>query len=84
MLVHIKLLDAEDGLKVGGQEGFLEFAKNKRFGRACEIWKDLVARGEDSYALLHNEGVCHEAAGDLDRELSCTIGLTGWRLSPTT
>lgn len=72
--VEIKLLEGTDDLPTTrAKQAFdsgLEFAKNQRFDRACEIWGELRQETPASISLLHNLAVCAEVRGDLKQALS--------------
>lgn len=67
---QVRLLESDQEFKDERQqqafEGAVEFAKAKRFDRACEIWRTMQEGAAESVSLLHNLAVCAEAAGDLD------------------
>jgi len=48
-------------------EGAMEYIKQKRVDRACEIFKDALAGDSNSPALYYNLGVCAEIEGELDK-----------------
>jgi hypothetical protein len=53
--------DAKNKLKSG-----LEFAKNNRLDRACEIWSEARSSAPNSVAYLYNLGTCAEVNGRLE------------------
>jgi len=53
--------DAKDKLKAG-----MDFAKNNRLDRGCEIWSDARALAPTSITYLYNLGVCAEVKGNLE------------------
>lgn len=69
----VKLMDSRHGLtskeaRDRWKQG-LNFAKNDRLDRACELWGEIRTLGEESLSLLYNLGVCSETTGDLDQAL---------------
>jgi hypothetical protein len=48
----------------------LEFAKNNRLDRACELWSDAKLLASKSTSILYNLGVCAEVGGKLDEALA--------------
>jgi len=50
--------------KIGGA---LEYIKQGRMDRGCEIFKEAMAGDTNSPALYYNYGVCAEVGGDLDK-----------------
>jgi len=50
-------------------ENGLEWVKNNRADRACEMWQEAYSRCNDSVSLLYNLGVCKEISGDLQGAL---------------
>lgn len=61
----IESKDAKEKLKSG-----LEFAKNNRLDRGCEIWSDARSFAPNSITYLYNLGVCAEVKGKLEGALS--------------
>lgn len=48
----------------------VDWAKNGRLDRACEIWRNAYGKFPDSVALNYNIGVCEEMAGNLKDALN--------------
>lgn len=70
---QVRLMETTEGLQETHQQAFknaLEFAKAKRFDRACGIWQQIRDRGVETAALQYNLGVCAEADGDLESALT--------------
>lgn len=70
---RVKLMDLTDGItskdvKQKLKNG-LDYAKNGRLDRACEIWGEARILSPDSPSLIYNLGVCAETAGDLEQAL---------------
>lgn len=68
--IEIKLLDKNDGIvsdKAKMQlEAGIEFAKNHRFERSCEIWGEAFELAPNSISYLHNLAICKEIEGKLE------------------
>lgn len=74
--VEVRLLERTDGLQGSDQQAFdnaLEFAKARRFERACSIWQQISEKNAETAALQHNLGVCAEANGDLEAALKLIV-----------
>jgi tetratricopeptide (TPR) repeat protein len=71
--VEIKLMDSTDGLNSSNAkskfEQALEFAKNNRIDRACELWGEARAQETHSPSILYNLGICSEVVGELEQAL---------------
>lgn len=65
----IVIKDSSDDLK-GQQTAWfkagVEFAKNERMDRACDLWDKAHAAGGASMALYYNLGLCKEYKGDME------------------
>ncbi|HEY6839285.1 MAG TPA: CsgG/HfaB family protein [Geobacteraceae bacterium] len=72
--VQIQLMNDKDGIPSEAAKdklaSGLEFAKNRRFDRACEIWTEAKALAPSAVSLLHNLAVCAEVGGRLDEALA--------------
>lgn len=71
--VNIKLMDSTDGITSKDAEKKLEqgieFAKNNRLDRACELWGEARTLSQNSPSLLYNLGICSEVTGNLEQAL---------------
>lgn len=71
--VEIKLMDSDEGItskdaKTKLEQG-IDFAKNNRLDRACELWGEARILSPDSPSLLYNLGICSEVTGQLEQAL---------------
>lgn len=70
---EIKIMDSKDGLTSNVAEKKFEqgidFAKNNRLDRACELWGEVRTISPNSPSLLYNLGICSEVVGNLDEAL---------------
>ncbi|MCE5194354.1 MAG: hypothetical protein LLF28_02695 [Nitrospiraceae bacterium] len=71
--VQIKLLDSTSGITSKEAENKLEqgidFAKNNRLDRACEIWGEGRILAPNSSSILYNLGICAEVTGSPEQAL---------------
>ena len=71
--VQIQLMKVKDGITSEAAKdklaSGLEFAKNKRFDRACEIWAEARPLAPRSVSILHNLAICAEVDGKLEEAL---------------
>lgn len=71
--VSVQLMDSTDGMTSREAERLfkqgLEFAKNNRLDRACELWGEARALSQPTAALLYDLGICSEITGDLEQAL---------------
>lgn len=68
--LSIEFMDEDDYMNSATKsklEGAMEYIKQRRVDRACEIFKDALAGDANSPALYYNLGVCAEIDGDLDK-----------------
>lgn len=72
--VSIALMDSADGFTSGEAEDKfkdgIDFAKNHRLDRACELWGDAKSQSPHPPSLLYNLGLCVETAGRLEEALN--------------
>ncbi len=47
----------------------LEYEKNNRMDRACELWGEGAGLSPDAPSILYDKGICAEIGGKLDRSL---------------
>jgi len=68
--VEISLMDSASGIESNDAKGKLktglEFAKNNRLDRGCEIWSEAHSLAPNSITYLYNLGVCAEVKGKLE------------------
>jgi len=68
---EIKLMDSTEG--IGSKESEkkfeqgIDFAKNNRLDRACELWGEARILSPNSASILYNLGICAEMVGDLEQ-----------------
>jgi len=68
---EIKLMDSTDG--IGSKEAEkkfeqgINFAKNNRLDRACELWGEARILSPNAASILYNLGICAEVTGDLEQ-----------------
>jgi len=70
VVLNIEFMEKDDSMSSATKaklKGAMEYIKQKRVDRACEIFKDAIASDTNSPALYYNVGVCAEIDGDLDR-----------------
>lgn len=70
VVLNIEFMEEDDSMSSATEdklEGAMEYVKQQRVSRACEIFKDALASDTNSPALYYNLGVCAEIGGDLDR-----------------
>jgi len=69
----ITLMDSKDGISSKAAEQKLdlgmEYAKNKRLDRACEIWGEGRILSPTAPSFLYNLAICAEIRGDLENAL---------------
>lgn len=74
----IRLMDGKDGIasKEAAQKLDLgmEYAKNNRLDRACELWGEGRILSPDSPSLIYNLAICAEVTGDLEKALDLYKG----------
>ena len=65
------LMDDDDGINspeaLNRFTSGLDFAKNNRLDRACELWQAAYPLAPQAPALLYNLGVCAEINGNLEK-----------------
>ena len=71
--VEIELMDSDDGIisdtaKAKLAQG-IDFAKNSRLDRACEIWGEARILAPNALSVLYNLGICSEVTGELEQAL---------------
>lgn len=71
--LEIKLMDSDDGLdsreaKAKLEQG-MDFVKNNRLDRACELWREARILAPNSPSLVYNLGICSEITGQLEQAL---------------
>ena len=71
--MEIKLMDSKDGItsdqaKAKFEQG-VDFGKNQRMDRACELWGEARILSPNSPSILYNLGVCSEITGDPEKAL---------------
>lgn len=71
--LSVQLMDSTDGLTSKEAEKLfkqgVEFAKNNRLDRACELWGEARALSQPTPDLLYDLGICSEITGDLEQAL---------------
>ena len=68
--LNIEFMEKDDFMSQATKDkmgGALEYIKQGRMDRACEIFKDAMASDTNSPTLYYNSGVCAEVGGDLDK-----------------
>lgn len=69
--MDIQLMDSPDGITSDAAKAKLtqgiNFAKNSRLDRGCEIWGEARTVASSSPSLLYNLGICSEVTGDLEQ-----------------
>lgn len=72
--VFIEILDKTDGITDGtGKDNLkysIDFAKNGRLDRACEIWRKGGELYPRSISYAYNIGICLETEGDINAALN--------------
>ena len=70
---NIRLMESKEGITSKEAEGkmdqAMDFAKNNRLDRACELWGESRVLSTNSPSLLYNLGICAEVRGDLESAL---------------
>lgn len=71
--IEIELMDSDDGIvsetaKAKLVQG-IDFAKNSRLDRACELWGEARILAPDALSILYNLGICSEVTGELEQAL---------------
>ena len=70
---NIKLMDSKDG--IASREAAekldlgMDYAKNGRLDRACELWGEGRILSPNSPSLIYNLAICAEVRGDLEKSL---------------
>lgn len=71
--IEIKLMDSTDDITSEKAEKEFEhgidFAKNNRFDRACELWGEARTLSPDSTSILYNLGICSEITGEFEEAM---------------
>ncbi len=71
--ISLQIMDSTDGITSRESEKIfkqgLDFAKNNRLDRACELWGQARALSQPTAALLYNLGICSEITGDMEQAL---------------
>jgi tetratricopeptide (TPR) repeat protein len=71
---QVTLMDSTDGISSSEAKDKLkkgiDFAKNNRLDRSCELWGEARIISPNSPSILFDLGVCAESRGDLDAALS--------------
>ncbi len=74
LAVVLKLMDSTDGITTAdAKKSFksgMDFARNNRLDRACELWGEAKAAALQSPSVLFNLGICAEVTGRLEEALS--------------
>jgi hypothetical protein len=70
---EIKLMDSTDGItskeaKKKFEQG-IDFAKNNRFDRACELWGEARILAPEFTSIVYNLGICSEITGEFEQAL---------------
>jgi len=69
--VEIELMDSKDGMTIDTAKEKLkqamDFAKNGRIDRACELWGEARIIEPNSLSLIYDLGICAELTGDLEQ-----------------
>lgn len=72
--MQIKLMDSTSDIDskeaASKVKSGIEFAKNNRMDRGCELWGEAKRLSPKSLTILYNLGVCAEIAGRLDEAQS--------------
>ena len=70
----IKLMDGKDGISsneaVQKLDLGMDYAKNSRLDRACELWGEGRILSPNSPSLIYNLAICAEVRGDLENALN--------------
>jgi tetratricopeptide (TPR) repeat protein len=69
----VRLMDSDEGASEPAAEKLkngLDFAKQNRFDRACELWGEARRISPRAPAILYNLGVCQEAMGNYEEALA--------------
>lgn len=73
----IKLMDSKDGITEKAAEQKmdlgLDFAKNNRLDRACELWEEAKNLSPNCPSLIYNLAICAEARGDMETALNLYV-----------
>jgi len=68
---EIMLMDSKEGIVSREAEnkfdGAMEYAKNNRMDRACELWGEARILSPKAPSILYNLGICSEITGDLEK-----------------
>lgn len=72
--VEIRMMDDTDEIKdKAAADRFkqaLEFAKNDRMDRACEMWNEVRSKSGDVLSVVYDLGICAETVGNLGEALN--------------
>lgn len=69
--VKLNLMKSDDGIisdeaKKKFEQG-IDYAKNNRMDRACELWGEVRILSPNAPSVLYDLGICAEITGDLDQ-----------------
>lgn len=68
---EIVLMDSKDGIASKEAENkferALDYAKNNRMDRACELWGEARILSPNAPSILYDLGICAEITGDLEK-----------------
>lgn len=68
---EIVLMDSKDGIVSRDAESkfdrALEYARNNRMDRACELWGEARILSPNAPSILYDLGICSEITGDLEK-----------------
>jgi hypothetical protein len=70
VMLNIEFMEKDDFMSSATKDklgGAMEYIKQGRMDRACEIFKDALTSDTNSPALYYNSGVCAEVGSDLDK-----------------
>lgn len=68
--LNIEFMEKDDSMSSATKDRLadaMEYIRQGRMDRACEIFKDALTRDINSPALYYDSGVCAEVGGDLDK-----------------
>lgn len=72
-MFEIKLIDSTEGISSKEAERKFEqgidFAKNNRLDRACELWGEARTFSPNSLSIVYSLGICAEVTGNLEQAL---------------
>jgi len=70
---EIKLMDSTEGITSTDAENKfkqgLDYAKNNRLDRACELWGEARILSPNSPSILYNLGICAEVTGNFEQAM---------------